>query len=312
MNAALPGTESPEATASDRAILVLINRGASRADDLSPETIREHLRAAGYRANLHAAPSPADFAERIVSEAPPGSRVIVAGGDGTLNAVLPALLARDIALGILPLGTGNDFARALGIPADPRAALELTRSKVTRRVDIGIANGRPFLNSVGLGLAPALQEDLDMQEKQRFGGLVYALAAARRWKSFPAFDVVLENGRGERLRAVAQLTVVNGVCYGGGMPIAPDATLDDGSLKLLAIPRPGRLSALVELLVRRIGFAEPLDTLTERESRVFRIRCEPPQQFTVDGEPGGKTPVEIVVRRAALEVIVGDDGATGP
>ena len=105
--------------------------------------------------------------------------VVLAGGDGTVNQAAEALVASGLPVGILPRGTANDLARAIGLPLDLAAAAEVIVAGATRRIDVGEVNGKRFFNVAHIGLGAALADSLTGRMKRRFGPFAYALAAAR-------------------------------------------------------------------------------------------------------------------------------------
>lgn len=161
--------------------------------------------------------------------------VLAVGGDGTANEVARGMLGSKTVLGIVPVGSGNGLARALGIPLRPEAALAALETGVPRRMDVGRINGRPFLNVAGTGFDAAV--GADFHERGRNGGrrgiLSYVrLGLARAW-SYEAQNVRLEaDGEGIETQAFV-VTFANGPQYGGGAVIAPRARLDDGRLDIV-------------------------------------------------------------------------------
>ncbi len=147
---------------------------------------------------------------------------IVGGGDGTLNAAAPALVETGMPLGVIPLGTANDFARTVGIPADPMKAAELIAAGKQQDIDLGEVNGHLFFNVASIGFSAELAQDLTEHAKKRWGTLGYGIVAARiliRSRLFTAF--VDHDGTTEKIRTM-QVSVGNGKHYGGGMTVEED------------------------------------------------------------------------------------------
>lgn len=242
--------------------------------------------------------------------------VVAAGGDGTLNEVLNGLAASlgKVALGVLPVGTGNDFVRSVGIPADTAGALAVLARGRRHRVDVARVEvggrGRYFLNMSAGGFAREVGELLDPEVKSRWGALSYVRSAAGALPELTPHrtTIEVEDGAGghERLELDAYLVVVANARYvASGIPAAPHARLDDGLLDLIAFPEmPLRELALVipqALLGRHVDGGR----VVFRRGRRFVVDAVPPLAFNADGEqldPGAAT-FEVLPR--ALEVIVG-------
>lgn len=135
-----------------------------------------------------------DMASLIRSHASEIDCVIVAGGDGSINAALEGLVATGLPLGILPFGTGNDFARTLGIPVEPAAAASLVIQGDTRSVDVGEINGHFFINVASIGLSVELTRYLTGTLKRRWGRLAYPIAAAKALARTRPFTVRITGG----------------------------------------------------------------------------------------------------------------------
>ena len=240
-----------------------------------------------------------DLAERAVGE---GYDVVVAvGGDGTWSNVADRLVASgrdDVALAILPSGTGNDFGRNFGFdPRDPHDAVRVIAEGRTRTIDVGRVEtptasehaperweSRHFLNLIGFGFDIAV---IDAAARARFlrGAPLYKLTALQQLFRFPGFDVELCTGRGvERRGRLLMLTVSNARYFGGGFPIAPDARIDDGRLHACRIgdaPPPTRLR-LFNLAERgRHVSSERVEILDDAS---FRLRFPAPPRFEMDGD----------------------------
>jgi diacylglycerol kinase (ATP) len=121
--------------------------------------------------------------------------VVLGGGDGTLNAAAPGLIATGLPLGIVPLGTANDLARTLGIPLDPAEAARVIAAGRVRSIDLGEVNGRPFFNVASVGFGVDLTRALTRDSKRRWGALGYAVAGLRAVGRLRPFSAeIVENG----------------------------------------------------------------------------------------------------------------------
>ena len=252
-----------------------------------------------------------------------GYDVIVAiGGDGTWsNAADPIIESGrdDVAFGILPSGTGNDFGRNFGYtPKDPIVAVAVLAAGHTRTVDVGrvdtlsasehtpdLMEPRNFLNLIGFGFDIAV---VDAAERARFltGELRYKLTALQQLMRFPGFKARVESGGGEvRDPDLIMLTVSNGRYFGGGFPIAPEASVDDGRLHACLIGDAPFLTRLKMFNLAEKGRhveAEPVEVIDDAS---FRIVFDEPPRFEMDGDirRSAEPVVEARVLRAALRVV---------
>lgn len=223
-----------------------------------------------------------------------GSRplIVAFGGDGTASEVAGGLAAAggEAEFGILPCGTGNDFAAAAGIPRTLPEAVDLLAAAGARPTDLGLLrldDGEPdhFLNSCSLGLAAAVVERT-ASGPRRAGKATYALAAAREIATHASRIVWLSlDGVPERPRPVLDLSVLNGRRFGGGIPLAPMADPGDGRLDAVVIG-PLRLSALPDAVFRLLrGDHFSRRELSHTPVRELRARWEDgPAVLEVDGE----------------------------
>ncbi len=243
--------------------------------------------------------------------------VLVGGGDGTVSLAASRLLGRDVTLGVVPLGTGNDFARSLGIPDSLEAAVDVIARGYTAKVDVGLVNGRPFLNAASMGLATAIARRLTKRLKQRAGKLAYPVAAAAELWELKPFRVRMKSDNEVVELMALQLVVGNGRYHGAGNMVSPDATLDDRRLHVYAIQAPSADSgregsglghvqdistlARLALKLRRGEHVEHPHVTCLRTSRLF-VETEPVQEVNADGELAGHTPILFEVVPAALRV----------
>jgi diacylglycerol kinase (ATP) len=287
-----------------RCLLILNNE--SRHGALAREPVLRALREQGAGL-IGGAPLPPQQLARALErlDLPKhNGRVVIGGGDGTLNAALPALLSSGIALGVLPLGTANDFANSLGIPEDPVEAVRVALEGEVVQVDVGRVNGKPFLNVASVGLGPKVTESLSSELKARLGFLSYPralLEAYRRSRPFRARIHSPETPRRE-IRCI-HLAIGNGRRYGGGALVSRDATLVDGRLRLFGLaPIPlWRMILLAPWL--GAGRHRHLSASTTLRATSFRIETSRRMRVSADGEILASTPAEFDVLPRSLKVI---------
>ena len=280
---------------------LLITNPSSRSGDSGIGRIVESLQADGsvhvYRTDVVADP-----VELIRETADASTRVIVGGGDGTLNWLLGAVLDSGATLGVLPMGTANDFARALGIPDDLEEAAEVIRSGNIRKVDVGQANDRFFLNAAGVGLGPMMTGELSDETKGRLGVFAYlttAIGVLRRSRSFAA--ILRVDGNAHPLRCL-QVTIASGRHYGGGMTIADDAEVDDGKLRVLSVRRQSLWRLAAKFVALRWGSLRNATDLALYEGAEAVLETRKPMSVTVDGELVSTTPLRCRILPRRLPV----------
>lgn len=177
--------------------------------------------------------------ERLVGEAVAEGveRIIAGGGDGTVNEVADALVrsSRRVELGIMPLGTANDFATACTIPAELVAALSLAVQGKSRPLDIGKANERHFVNVASLGFGAEVTVDTPVELKNFLGGGAYTLTGLVKAMKFVPYQGKVRTADAELSGPAIVAAVCNGRQAGGGQVLAPGALLNDGLLDVLIV-----------------------------------------------------------------------------
>ena len=249
--------------------------------------------------------------------------IVACGGDGTWSAVADRLLslnAPEVTFGILPGGTGNDFGRNLGVPGDdPEAAVRVLAEGWAIRVDAGRILGgsrheeretepreeRFFLNVVGFGFDVAVVDEAKGASFFR-GELLYKTAAIKQLFRFPGFDVTLEDGQGYRRSSrTLMLTITNARYFGGGFPIAPGASLQDGALHAcyVADAKPLRRALLFDRAGK--GRHEASPEVETRAAPRFDLTFPGPFRFEVDGDvyAASGREISVEVQAAALRVL---------
>ncbi|MCW2607713.1 MAG: diacylglycerol kinase catalytic region [Frankiales bacterium] len=281
--------------------------GGGRASRLLPG-VEAALRAAGHE--LRVTPTRSlEHADELAAGAVEDERVVVAmGGDGLVGRVAGVVSQAGGLLGVVPGGRGNDFCRAVGIDQDPVAACRLLMTGTERAVDLGVVTSPDGAQSVFLGIA-SIGFDSDVQERVLtsrlpLGGLVYvygALATVARWRH--AHFTGTADGVPFDVTGWTAAVANSGV-YGGGMRLAPEASVTDGRLDLVtsaATSRRAFLSAMPEVfkgthVARPSVQVRPVQTVTLDADRPFRVFA--------DGDPVGTLPCTVTVRAGALRVLL--------
>lgn len=219
-------------------------------------------------------------------------RVIAGGGDGTINEVLRGLLEADFlgVLGVLPLGTANDFAGSAMIPAGMGASLDLALRAEPVACDVGWVNERVFLNVATGGFGTEVTTNTDPALKEMLGGAAYFLTGVSRFASLQPSRARVESADGVWEGELLALAVGNGRQAGGGQVMCPDAHIDDGLLDVTIIPYLDTMN-LVDALRSALDGSGALDALSVRW-RVPELKVSADEELTLnlDGEPAtGKT-----------------------
>jgi YegS/Rv2252/BmrU family lipid kinase len=285
--------------------------GASRdASTARAALVRDRFRAAGIDGEVHI-PERRHHATALASEAlDRGVHTVIAwGGDGTINEVASVLAGTGAALGIVPAGSGNGFARALQLPRRPRAAIDGALLGVERLIDIGELNGRTFVNIAGVGLDARIAERFNACELGKRGMGPYLRIGLQEAFRFAPLQLELELD-GERLESRALLVAfANGGEYGNRARIAPHARVDDGRLEAVVVQDrspAARLWGSRHLLLAR---PERAPGMTFRSIQHAELRAPGPLPFHVDGEHGvADRVVNVRIRPGYLRVRVPAEG----
>jgi diacylglycerol kinase (ATP) len=259
-------------------------------------------------------------ATRLAAEGAGRYEVVVAvGGDGTVNEVVNGLVDEtggmrpDVALGIVPLGTGADFVRSIGVPhALEEAAAVLAQGK-RRDVDVararvrafdGTESVRCFINEASVGMGAAVCQAVN-QSSKRFGGAVTFLLAIAvtqlRYRDQPV-SFAVDGGLPETV-VLNNAWIANGCYSGGGIRSAPRAKLDDGLLDLVRVRQSGPVDRLRGMLKLRSGAFVELPQVAYRHVQSVEATAATPVPVEVDGEPVGTLPATFDLLPAKLPVI---------
>jgi len=294
---------------SRRRVLVIANSSAGRVRDSLDEALKV-LKEQGCDYTIET-PENADILIETVSNGRQNyDAVVIAGGDGTLNAALPALMGEGAPIGILPFGTANDLARTLELPLEPTDAARVVASGRVRRIDVGCLNQRYFFNVAHVGVGARAKRSVTEESKRRWRGLSYPMALVQTLKTYRPFRVRIDvDGHSRRLWAV-HVAVGSGCYFGGGVPVSAEAHIADGKLDVYCIRAvgPWRLLRAVGAIWR--GGPGP-DTLWRASGHTIELITRRPHHITADGEAFGKTPASFHVEAGVVPVIVPEQRTEG-
>jgi YegS/Rv2252/BmrU family lipid kinase len=233
-----------------------------------------------------------------------GEVAVAFGGDGLVGAVAGALAHTDGIVGVLPGGRGNDFARVLGIPLEPEAACSVLATGVVRQLDLGQAGSSTFIGIASCGFDSDANRIANQTRLVR-GNLVYAYGALRAlagWK--PArFTVTLDGGEPRNFTGYS-VAAANSKAFGGGMFLAPDASLEDGLLDVVIISQVPKLRFLRLLPTVFAGEHVRQRNVEVLRAREVQISAERPFTVYADGDPLGELPITVRALPAAAKVLV--------
>lgn len=229
--------------------------------------------------------------------------VIVWGGDGTVNEVGSALLGSETALGLVRAGSGNGLAAALGVPRDPRAAVQAILDGARHQIDAGMLGSRAFFNVAGIGFDARVAAVFNQRARGSRGRWPYVSIAVREGCTYGAqeYDIELD---GDQRRFKAFLMVfANGREFGMGARIAPGALLDDGLLDATIVEERGVLARFWDARHLAFGTTHRAPRVHVRPVRHALVRADGPIEFHVDGEPAlAEGPLEVRVIPGALRI----------
>lgn len=303
----VPGGNEKEDAGPVSAALIVNSR--SRAARLAA-TALDYLRLLGVPVNTTLVLEDPARLPQAVSEAVGDGHdlIILGGGDGSVSAVAGALAGSEAVLGLLPLGTANDFARTLGIPFELGEACATVANGDLASVDLGLAGGSYFVNVASVGLGSAVAETLSPRLKRRGGPLAYQVAALRACIDREPFEAGIafpdDDHEAVALGGLVHVAVGNDRYYDGGSLVAPGSGTGDHTLDVYAVEAPDLPN------LTRIGRGSRSGRFVEDErvhhwrTRRVWIVTEPRLPVNLNGEPLSRTPRHFSVVPDAMEVLV--------
>ena len=285
------------------ALIVNPQAGRGAGGRLAPE-VHERLRQSGARGEIRFTGGPGEMGSLVAAALHDGADcVAIAGGDGSVNEAVNGYVGvarANQALGVIPLGTGNDFAKMLGVGNDWRLACDRIANGARRRVDAGRCNGLVFANGVGAGFDAQVALEANGIRWLR-GNAVYGVALARtlllRYAT-PNARVVHDGGVIEG--RITMLAAANGTTYGGAFRIAPGADIADGMLDLMVADRLSRAGIIGFIPHVLRGTHVGRKGVTMVRTRRIVVETDEPLVVHADGEI-----IDRAAKRLEVEVLPG-------
>ena len=243
--------------------------------------------------------------ELAAAAASAGARLVIAwGGDGTISEVASSLIGSNVALGIVPAGSGNGLARELGIARRPAAAIADAVRATPSAIDVGDVEGRYFVNTAGIGFDAHIASQFATARRRGFLGYVNVTVRALTSYVPLEYRISVDGGAPQIVRAVL-VTIANSAQFGNGARIAPGARVDDGELDLVTFEERSRFRTVCALPRLFNGTANRVAGCSTTRLHEVTITADAPLTFHVDGEPvTGGTTLRARVHPAALRVAV--------
>lgn len=297
-----------------RKIRVFINprSGLGRSFAQAQEVLQKHWDVKGVDLTYQFSRSAEDGVEKVHRAVEEGvDTVLAVGGDGMVNSIGGALVGSDVAFGVLPTGSGNGFARHFGIPMSvDKAARELARGERTR-IDVGTANGHPFLITCSMAWDAAIVRSFEKSPVR--GILPYVFAGAYELMGYvpQPFEVTFDEGEPVHWKDPLVFTVANLTQFGGGAIVARDACPDDGLLELVVLTQRDAPRLIGDLPLLLSGSPNEIPYVTTRKFSRLHVHRKHPAPIQVDGElVEGWADVTVEVLPRALTVLVPPGPAT--
>jgi diacylglycerol kinase family enzyme len=286
---------------------LFFNRTSGSFDPLRLEALREQVEAAGVELE-EVRPTEGDIRDRIATKLAAGQKLfIVAGGDGTIHYAAQALVGTGTTLAVLPVGTFNHLARDLHIPLEWDGAIDVALNGETREIDVGVVNGRYFLNNILLGLYPEIVTE--REKLRRWYGKWRAYARATRYalQRFPHVSVQIETAdRLEAIKTHVFAVSVNRYDLTTLGVIAPKTSLNDGRLSVYWLPYMSK-PAFIGTFARYLrGRMRPGDELRFISTVSINVRAAQRRlRLGIDGELAEiETPLRVSIVPGGLRVKV--------
>lgn len=283
-----------------KAILVVNTMSRRGAEAFAPA--RELLERAGVELiDARAVNDPGRIKREVKAAVGRAPMVIVGGGDGTLSSTIDHFKDSETVFALLPLGTANSFARALGIPLDLPGAVEVIARGVRRRIDLGCINGDYFGNSAAIGLSPMIAKTVPHKLKKYLGRVGYLIWAAKVGVSFRPFRLTVDDGHSSATVWASEVRIANGGFF-GGVELVEDADLTSGEIIVQVVSGKSNRNLASSWISNMLRLRNRDQWQAEIRARKLRIETEPVMDVSIDGELAACTPISVSVVARAVEI----------
>ena len=287
-------------TMNKRSVLVILNpaAGKGKARKALP-VIRDCLMASGFDFELLQTERSGHAVELAKKNAKKFTDVLAVGGDGTLNEVVNGMAGTKAVLSVVSAGSGNDFLKNFGPLRSLEEEIHDAVNGPVRRIDLGICNGRYFINGIGVGFDGKVVED--MARGVLFGGsLGYYTTVLKLLLSYKETEMEIRLDKRAFKEKIFMITVANGTTFGGGFRITPEAKLDDGLLDVCKVTRIGLLRRYVHVREVTKGTHASMAEVAMLTAKKVRIESPVKTACHIDGENLGSGPYDIRIVPSAI------------
>ncbi|HEY3416626.1 MAG TPA: diacylglycerol kinase family protein [Armatimonadota bacterium] len=266
---------------------------------------RRTAAAEGHALEITVPSAPTEIVQAVQRACQQGAeRILVAGGDGTVNHALPALAHSDIPLGIIPVGTANVLARVFGIPLAPEQAFRVACTGTVRNVDLGRANDRLYALTAGMGFDAEVITEIVPRLKDLFGPLAYITAGIQVLTRFKSSLFHLQFDGKELLLPAWLVIVANAGYYAYQLTVSPEARIDDGLLDVVIFAEQSALDRLTQIGATMLGQHTKHPNVQYFQVRNLHVVANPAVRLQLDGDEADSSPVDFSVLPGALRVMV--------
>jgi diacylglycerol kinase (ATP) len=293
-----------------KALVVLNPAAGGQAQESVCKALASDFEAARIRYVIHETSAEEKIAETVRARLQDGFDIVVAvGGDGTVSAVLDALVGSDASLGIVPTGTGNMIARELGIPLEIDDAVALIAGTPrSRRIDAMRLGEQVFALGISAGVSAAVMGDTTSPNKKRFGRIAYLWSVVPKIFTLRPRRVVVTVDDVEHACRTIEVAIMNGGELTKSLPrVGPEIRIDDGYLDVIILSVNAFRDYVHYLLDIILGRPVDLPADVHRAERSVCIRSRVRLPIQADGDVIGTTPIEVEFLRGAVAVLVPEE-----
>lgn len=256
-----------------------------------------------FPVDAHAVENPDDLeatVERALAKKP--DLVILGGGDGTVSGLVDLLVGKGVTLAVLPLGTANSFARTLGLPIDVKGAIEVIRTGVPKRIDLGMIDDDYFANCAAMGISPQIAETVPHGLKKVLGRIGYLGWAAWQFVRFKPFMLTIDDGVETHRLRVVEVRISNGP-YHGGTWLVDEASVQSGRIVVQAVTGRYKRTLVKNWAASFLGLKARHQDTVSFSGTALKVDTRPSLPISIDGEVLAHTPITARVAAGAIEVM---------